>query len=76
MAGIAWQIWNMPERHQRIFEFAEDPQRAANRQTASLAGLAVALALVVAGFFLVSVLNTPQQHTDFAVVSDASGGWQ
>jgi uncharacterized membrane protein len=37
--------------------FAEDDQEAANRQTASLAGLAVALLLVVIGLFLVRTLH-------------------
>lgn len=36
---------------------AEDDQDGANRQTASLAGLAVALLLVVVGLFLVHTLQ-------------------
>jgi hypothetical protein len=34
-----------------------DPQKEADRQTASLAGMAVAVALVVAGLFLVHQLS-------------------
>ena len=37
--------------------FAEDDQEDADRQTASLAGLAVTLLLVVIGLFLVRVLH-------------------
>ncbi len=38
--------------------FAEDDQEGADRQTASLAGLAVTLLLVVVGLFLVRTLQT------------------
>ncbi len=38
--------------------FSEDDEDGANRQTASLAGLAVALLLVVVGLFLVHTLQT------------------
>ena len=37
--------------------FADDDQEGADRQTASLAGLAVALLLVVIGLFLVRTLH-------------------
>jgi hypothetical protein len=41
-----------------------DPQKDADRQTASLAGMAVALALVVAGLFLVHQLYLKTQVED------------
>jgi hypothetical protein len=37
--------------------FADDEQETADRQTASLAGLAIALLLVVLGLFLVHALS-------------------
>lgn len=39
------------------FQFLEDEFDSANRQTASLAGLAVALLLVVVGLFLIHELH-------------------
>lgn len=47
-----------------IFGYDEDQQEAANRQTASLAGLAVALLLVVLGLFLVRQLQTKASVED------------
>jgi predicted metal-binding membrane protein len=41
----------------RTARIPEDPDLAAARQTASLAGLALTLALVVAGLFLVQTLR-------------------
>lgn len=41
-----------------------EPQREADRQTASLAGMAIALALVVAGLFLVHQLHIKAQIED------------
>jgi hypothetical protein len=52
-------------RSARIFE---DPDHAAARQTASLAALAITLALVVAGLFLVDVLRTCAMQQDCALV--------
>jgi hypothetical protein len=42
----------------RFLVSGEDDQDGANRQTASLAGLAVALLLVVAGLFLIHQLHS------------------
>ncbi len=42
----------------RFFLPADDDQEGANRQTASLAGMAVALLLVVVGLFLIHQLHT------------------
>jgi hypothetical protein len=53
-------------RSVRIFE---DPDQAAARQTASLAALAITLALVVAGLFLVDVLRADALQQDCALVS-------
>jgi hypothetical protein len=44
--------------------FAEDDHEAADRQTASLAGLAVALLLVVIGLYLVHALATKSAIED------------
>lgn len=44
--------------------FGETDEDAANRQTASLAGLAVALALVVAGLFLIHRLHAASTVED------------
>jgi uncharacterized membrane protein len=44
-------------RIDRLFYAGEDDQTAANRQTASLAGMAVALFLVVVGLFLIHELH-------------------
>ena len=41
-----------------------EPQRESDRQTASLAGMAVVLALVVAGLFLVHQLHIKTQIED------------
>lgn len=41
----------------RTIRRLEDPEGVAARQTASLAGLALTLALIVAGLFLVDVLR-------------------
>jgi len=41
-----------------------DPQSEADRQTASLAGMAVALALIVAGLFLVHQLTLKARVED------------
>lgn len=51
---------------QRIskFHFAEDEFESANRQTASLAGLAVALLLVVVGLFLIHALHEKTRVED------------
>ena len=51
-------------RTARIFE---DPELAAERQTASLAGLAVTLALVVTGLFLVETLRGEALRQDCAL---------
>jgi hypothetical protein len=48
----------------------EDPELAANRQTNSLAALAITLCLVVAGLFLVDVLRTTALQQDCAL-----GAW-
>lgn len=45
----------MRQLHRRIYD--EDEQAEADRQTASLAGLAFALALVVLGLFLIRELH-------------------
>lgn len=43
---------------ERPFVAEEDDEEAANRQTASLAGVAVTLLLLVVGLFLVQALET------------------
>ena len=45
----------------------EDPDLAANRQTASLAALALMLGLIVAGLFLVERLRTEARRQDCAL---------
>jgi len=44
--------------------FAEDDFESANRQTASLAGLAVALLLVVVGLYLIHALHQKTRVED------------
>ena len=51
----------------RTARFHEDPELAAERQTASLAGLALTLALVVAGLFLVETLRAEALRQDCAL---------
>lgn len=46
------------------FHFAEDDFESANRQTASLAGLAVALLVVVVGLFLIHALHQKTRVED------------
>jgi len=46
----------------------EDPDQAAARQTSSLAALAITLALVVAGLYLVDVLRSTAAQQDCALV--------
>ncbi len=46
------------------FHFVEDDFESANRQTASLAGLAVALLLVVVGLFLIHELHQKTRIED------------
>jgi hypothetical protein len=50
----------------RIHRIPEDPDDVAERQTRSLAALAITLALVAAGLFLVDVLR------DMALVQDCA----
>jgi hypothetical protein len=45
----------------------EDPDLAANRQTSSLAALALLLGLIVASLFVVERLRTEAQRQDCAV---------
>jgi hypothetical protein len=52
----------------RIARSLEDPDHVAERQTRSLAALAVTLALVVAGLFLVDVLRAEAAVQDCALV--------
>ena len=52
----------------RTRRFVEDPELAASRQTASLAALAITLALVVAGLFLVDTLRAAAAQQDCAAV--------
>jgi hypothetical protein len=47
----------------------EDPDQAAARQTSSLAALAITLALVVVGLFLVDVLRAIQALQDCALTA-------
>jgi hypothetical protein len=53
----------------RIARISEDPDQADARQTSSLAALAVTLALVVAGLFLIDVLRANQAIQDCALVA-------
>jgi hypothetical protein len=52
----------------RSIRILEDSEHVAARQTASLAALAITLALVVAGLFLVDVLRTSAVQQDCALV--------
>jgi predicted metal-binding membrane protein len=52
----------------RTARILEDPELAADRQTASLAGLALTLALVVAGLFLVDTLRARALQQDCDLV--------
>ena len=57
-------------RHTRSWLAAEErEQQEANRQTASLAGLAMALALVVVGVFLVRELHAKAMIEDCLLAS-------
>jgi hypothetical protein len=47
-----------------IAHILEDPELAANRQTASLAALALLLGLIVAALFLVDHLRVETQRQD------------
>ena len=51
----------------RTLRILEDPDHVADRQTASLAALAVTLALVVAGLFLIDVLRAAAAVQDCAL---------
>ncbi len=51
----------------RAARILEDPELAAERQTASLAGLALTLALVVTGLFLVETLRAEATSQDCAL---------
>ncbi len=53
----------------RTARILEDPDRAAARQTNSLAALAVTLALIVAGLYLVDVLHTMALQQDCALTA-------
>jgi hypothetical protein len=53
----------------RTARIVEDPERAAARQTSSLAALAVTLALIVAGLYLVDVLRTMALQQDCALTA-------
>jgi hypothetical protein len=48
----------------RVARIPEDPELVANRQTASLAALALLLALVVTALFLVERLRLEAQRQD------------
>ena len=52
----------------RTARILEDPDLAANRQTRSLAALALTLGLVVAGLFLVDVLRANVAQQDCALL--------
>ncbi len=51
----------------RVARTLEDPDLAANRQTASLAALALLLGLVVAGLFLIDRLRVEAARQDCAL---------
>ncbi len=51
----------------RVARILEDPDLAANRQTASLAALALLLGLVVAGLFLIERLRVEAARQDCAL---------
>ena len=53
----------------------EDPDQAAARQTSSLAALAITLALVVVGLFLVDVLRANQALQDCALTACPNIRW-
>lgn len=53
----------MPQRVSRL-RFADDDFESINRQTASLAGLAVALFLVVVGLYLIQALHEKTRVED------------
>jgi hypothetical protein len=53
----------------RIARITENPDQAAARQTSSLAALAITLALVVAGLFLIDVLRANQAIQDCALTA-------
>lgn len=52
----------------RIRRSFEDPDQASQRQTASLAALALTMALVVAGLYLVDVLRVVALQQDCTLV--------
>ena len=49
----------------------EDPEHGAERRTASLAALAVALALIVAGLYVIDQLRAAAAWQDCAAAGDA-----
>lgn len=49
---------------ERVWDESVDDEKQADRQTASLAGLMIALALIVVGLFLVQRLHTESQIED------------
>jgi hypothetical protein len=53
-----------PRSRQPVWDDPSEDQAAANRQTASLGGVAVALLLVVLGLFLVRELHAKAQVED------------
>ena len=52
----------------RTARIPEDPDLVAERQTASLAGLAISLGLIVAGLFLIQTLHAAALRQDCAVL--------
>ena len=56
----------------RRVRILEDPELAAARQTASLAALAVSLALIVAGLYLIDVLRANAEAQDCALAGRSS----
>jgi hypothetical protein len=54
-----------PGMNERRLSAHEDFDSAVARQTASLAALALTLALVVAGLFLVNALRAPAQQDNY-----------
>jgi hypothetical protein len=53
----------------------EDSESVFARQTASLAALALTLALVVAGLFLVNALRAPAQSDDYLLARGTPVAW-
>jgi hypothetical protein len=64
-----------PDKDESRAARRQDSESAVARQTASLAALALTLALVVAGLFLVNALRAPAQPDDYLLARGTPVSW-